>query len=800
MSEKELNDIWTMNAIAPMQYDAEFGGLRASPSIVQGTQVPPVAVPWVCAERNPHILVPFGCAGELWLEGSCLPGECLENPRWLVAGSANVGGRNGKIHSTGDIVILGRDGILSFIRRREDVIFTRGLALDLAKIERDLQGFVSHADVVATLLPDNDGSDNPQTMLFLIDHPVEKRESSDSPPKDVDTDEATAIDQKLIIQSDVPKDLASLLKRHNHHAKESMPGHIHIGYILTDLASLRSQNMSRQAIVKMALQIPKSVLDEARDKLHHSWASEAKSSRNQEETVLISVWAELLGIDCEKIDVSDNFFRLGGDSVLAMKLVSRLRSKGYALTVAEIFKHMRLDDSASVMRPIADSKTTHETYQPFSLLPRDYNPQQYKQKFSPGSEEEANTIEDAYPATSMQILDVAATLKKPRTSLQYTTLTFDSSVDPMRLQSAWRSLVSAHEILRTIFVEDSIGLVQVVLTSSSIPVEEISITEIAADEVNKICAQDAERDFDASHPLCRILHIIGESRNHVFVIAISHALYDGVSLPRILMDLETFYQGGVVSSKGKFSHYVAASLSAKHNDPAIAYWSRLLEGSSLTTVFPISCNTLDESLFLHEFLTTDLRLGGFTAAAVSSAAWAVALMRIHSTSDVTFLYVSSGRGSSKFDCEDTIGPCYQLVPIRTAAKDSWTCKDLLDLVQQQTRESSAFDFLGLRRIQDQCSTWQAESFDRASVVHYQHEMENQGTSLFAGHPCVMNAEKPHGDQAMPLKVVIYTEHGKQHAGVVGPKSEQLKLREVLRMFIECIAYVTAEEGSQRVFR
>jgi acyl carrier protein len=52
-------------------------------------------------------------------------------------------------------------------------------------------------------------------------------------------------------------------------------------------------------------------------------ASVYVAPRTTLQEVLLAVWAEILNI--EKIGIEDDFFELGGDSVLAMQIVSRLR-------------------------------------------------------------------------------------------------------------------------------------------------------------------------------------------------------------------------------------------------------------------------------------------------------------------------------------------------------------------------------------------------------------------------------------------------------------------------------------------
>ena len=54
------------------------------------------------------------------------------------------------------------------------------------------------------------------------------------------------------------------------------------------------------------------------------------------EQELCSIWEALLGID--RVGVTDNFFRIGGDSILSIQLSSRIRQSGYVCQVKDIFE------------------------------------------------------------------------------------------------------------------------------------------------------------------------------------------------------------------------------------------------------------------------------------------------------------------------------------------------------------------------------------------------------------------------------------------------------------------------------
>ncbi|CAM5318471.1 Carrier domain-containing protein OS=Streptomyces antimycoticus OX=68175 GN=SSPO_021980 PE=4 SV=1 [Streptomyces antimycoticus] len=56
--------------------------------------------------------------------------------------------------------------------------------------------------------------------------------------------------------------------------------------------------------------------------------------------------AEVLALPT--IGIDDNFFDLGGDSIISIQLVSRLRAAGVVLTARDVFRHKTAADMAAV--------------------------------------------------------------------------------------------------------------------------------------------------------------------------------------------------------------------------------------------------------------------------------------------------------------------------------------------------------------------------------------------------------------------------------------------------------------------
>jgi aryl carrier-like protein len=61
------------------------------------------------------------------------------------------------------------------------------------------------------------------------------------------------------------------------------------------------------------------------------------------ERTLQRLWARVLNIEAGSIGLDDSFFRLGGDSIAAMKLVAEARKEGLQLAVADVFRQPRLE-------------------------------------------------------------------------------------------------------------------------------------------------------------------------------------------------------------------------------------------------------------------------------------------------------------------------------------------------------------------------------------------------------------------------------------------------------------------------
>ena len=75
-------------------------------------------------------------------------------------------------------------------------------------------------------------------------------------------------------------------------------------------------------------------------------ARAARLPRTPQEEVLCALFAEVLGL--ERVGIDDNFFALGGDSIMSIQLVSRARKAGLVITPRAVFQHQTVAALAGV--------------------------------------------------------------------------------------------------------------------------------------------------------------------------------------------------------------------------------------------------------------------------------------------------------------------------------------------------------------------------------------------------------------------------------------------------------------------
>ncbi|SPJ78217.1 uncharacterized protein FTOL_06606 [Fusarium torulosum] len=412
---------------------------------------------------------------------------------------------------------------------------------------------------------------------------------------------------------------------------------------------------------------------------------------NYTEIILQKSWAALLNLDVASIGIHDHFFKLGGDSIIAMKLVAEARRGGFTISVAEVFQHPTLQDQAKRLS-IITSKALAEI-PPFSLLENQENISDYKLQASTACLVQDEDIQDIYPCSPLQQGLLALTSKRHGDYILQQTVELEEDVDLDQLRDVWDRAVYLSPILRTRVVQLTHGLFQVVLNSN--------VEWCMAEGLESYLEEDKERTMGLGEPLTRFA-IVYEPKTGVkwFVWTIHHALYDGISM-QLLNDLLHQLQHKRAPMPQLGYNMFIKYLQESDSDVSAGFWQQSLSGFE-EEPFPLIPRAV-QSAISSSTITSHCKLppvlpGGITKASMVNAAWALTVSDYTRSQDIVFGSVVSGRNASVAAIEMMIGPTIATVPFRVKISPEDTVPSYLEKVQLQSAASIPHEQMGLQNI------------------------------------------------------------------------------------------------------
>ncbi|KAJ4003482.1 Non-ribosomal peptide synthetase [Fusarium irregulare] len=750
LSDEELGQIWEANKHAPVSPK------EISRFLSTGDKYPTAQyVPWVVQPGNERLLMPLGSTGELLLEGVAAGdvADVMDTPEWLKEGAMGYPGRQGKLFRTGDLVKYADDMSLIFVGRKDAMTSVDGRVVDLNATNLELKRLLpNNVEAVSRLVvPKGSSSQTPVVVAFI----------KETTPKDAQLlklDVETG-DASLPLSQALSVELSTAIIGLNKALVETLPP-----YAIPSICIPLGDSANIEKLDTAADNVTLSLVVE----LRKAFASLKKTIADTtvlttKERVLRASWSKFLGIEEEKLSLDDNFFRLGGDSIVAMRMVSALRQEGYRLSVASIFQNMQLRGMAnSLVEVSTESGETGKKYIAFSLLGMKDVGSFLAQTIQPQLADSRWKIQDVLPATGPQTGDVKQSVYAPRSSVQYNMLYFDPSIDTTRLVDSFQYLVSQHAILRTVFVQNEGQTFQVILDDLKVPVTEQNVDGSIDVAAKQLAETDANNSTDLAFgsSFIRLFVLRGEKEN-AFMIRISHAQYDGVSLPELLRQLELRYRGLEIPSSEPFQTYIQHLSSVKPQN--VEYWRKTLQGSSHTEIAPAA-----DPQQKTAFMTRDVDISGAspdtTHAMLLTAGWAKVLSQHLNVSDVTFGGIVSGRDVDVPGIDTIMGPCYQYQPVRVKFEPSLTASQLLDSVRSQSLEGSQRATLSFQEVLKECTGWPAETPFYGSFTNHLNK-EFFDSIPFAGTKCRVDYSIPHPEPATPPRVVSFVENGRTQIGI-----------------------------------
>ncbi|KAK5624973.1 hypothetical protein RRF57_000689 [Xylaria bambusicola] len=631
---------------------------------------PTSAVCWVVDLQNEQRLAPIGTVGELLVESpivghgylnspersaeSFIPSE--KYPMWLTKFRPQGKCR---LYRTGDLVQYTNDGSLRYVSRSDTQIKLRGQRIELGEVEYHLrQCFPEVKDAVAEVITKKTGTKATALTAFILLTPRIFKISD----RQFWTLSAEAIEKLKLV---LPRYMVPSV------------------FVPVDqLPYSKSGKLDRKLLRDLAAELP--------DEHARSIDTKKLMPISDKERVLQGLFAQALKIPSSNISTSENFMRLGGDSIVAMNLVALAKDVGIMFSVADIFKNPTISSLAMRVGRCTTNIDFH--IPPFFLIQNHADPGEIEKAAMDQCRVNRDQIEDIYPCTALQEGLISLSAKISGMYIARFKYLIPPETDIPRFQRAWNQVVHANSILRTRIIQSGDnGTFQVVL--KDIPQWKFFKT---ADE------QDDDSEHEAMALGSQLLHLSmapseDGSGSHHFHLIIHHSLYDGWSFRLIWKQVLEAYQGHELLSR-PFNRFIR---DVGQIEGCQEFWKDRM-GNLNAVQFP-ALPHVDYSLnptqsFSHPIKNLPKSKGAHTLATMIQLSWAIVLSHYTDSDDVVFGVTFDGRSAAFNDITEITGPTIATVPVRVRLNSEKTVEDSLLELQEQTIAMIPFLQYGLRNI------------------------------------------------------------------------------------------------------
>ncbi|MGH3616015.1 MAG: amino acid adenylation domain-containing protein, partial [Pseudonocardia sp.] len=462
-------------------YSPAYDHDETAPGAAVRDQPPPIGRP--IANTQVYVLdaglrpVAAGVPGELYLAGRGLARGYLHRPgstaQRFVANP--FGAPGAQMYRTGDVVRWNTRGELEHLGRSDQQVRIRGLRIELGEVEAAV---ARHRDVVETVaIVSDEDSGRSRLMAYVV------------------------------LAPGVAPDTASRTLRG--FLRQSLPDYmVPSAFVALDALPLSPNGKVDRA----ALPAPDRWLAAGRDHV---------APRTDVERALTEIWAEMLEV--ERVGIEDNFFSLGGDSILSIQVVSRARRAGVRMTSQDIFQHQTVASLAANVTVVVPEVV------------------------------ELGPVSGAVPLTPIQHWFFESEPRRPEHFNQALAFELVDGVEESALRSALAAVIEHHDGLRMRFEYRSGSSGTVGWCQDNAPVGPVDVLWCRV--VSGTDAEDPEAVMDqvtrqahasvdlAGGPLLRaVLFDLGAAGRPVLFLAVHHLVVDGVSWRILLEDLDTAYR------------------------------------------------------------------------------------------------------------------------------------------------------------------------------------------------------------------------------------------------------------------
>ncbi|KLV07684.1 non-ribosomal peptide synthetase [Photobacterium ganghwense] len=469
-------------------------------------------------------LCPVGVAGELCLAGRGLARGYLNQPALTanVFVTREIAGQTVRCYRTGDKARWLNNGEVEYLGRIDQQVKLRGYRIELAEIENQIAKVAPQLHQVRVIVA-GEGVQR-QLVAYATVESVSEMMPHTSPAGRVEPGQILAAAARILPEYMVPVELIVL---------DELP--------LTVNGKLDISRLPARQLV----------------------TGDGAQPDNDLEAEVLAIWREVLNTE---LGVEDDFFRLGGDSILSIQLNTRLRDAGFACTVKDVFE-------AKTVRKLCRTLAAHS---------------QHERAVDAEKGQLAGTF-DLHP---IQRWFDAQPFARPAHWNQAVVLAIPE-VDSARLTSMMAQLLAHHDALRLRVTDDNGTRRQRYQASVTVP----ELVELDAANMTESELYDAlttlQSQFDlVNGPVmawARVRHLPlpkaqseqgAEPQTGLFL-ALHHWVVDAVSWRILAEDLQRLYQGLPLPAKTSSYRQWGDALKAyaDRHPEQFDYWHSQLEAA-----------------------------------------------------------------------------------------------------------------------------------------------------------------------------------------------------------------------------
>jgi len=292
-----------------------------------------------------------------------------------------------------------------------------------------------------------------------------------------------------------------------------------------------------------------------------------KAPRTTEEELLAGIWASVLGLD--RVGIHDNFFSVGGHSLLGTQVMSRIRDTfAIGLPLHLLFE----------LPTIAQLSTRLNTSPRESSLPP-ITPVNRSKPLQLSFAQQRLWFLDQLEGQSATYNIVAA-------------VHLEGQLDPQTLEQSFQVLVQRHESLRTTFpTPNAVPLVQIEEEAFQLALLDLrALSKAEQDsEIQRLLKEEAMRPFDlATGPLFRATLFQLGATSHILQVNMHHIIADAWSLGVFVREWRVIYEAALQGQPSPlpplpiqyvdFAHWQRQWLTGEMLEEQVKYWKGQLAG------------------------------------------------------------------------------------------------------------------------------------------------------------------------------------------------------------------------------